>query len=80
MPSHQFDHDQFVFDKVTTNVAGTPAASHIAQTPIADLSSLSPVTPPAPSAPPADALAHFPGLPQDAIDHGHPPGWLLPGI
>jgi hypothetical protein len=66
------DHDQFVFDKVTANVADTPAASHIAETPIAN-PNLSPATPPAP---PADALAHFPGLP-DAADHGHPPGWLL---
>jgi hypothetical protein len=76
------DLDQFVFDKVSSNVADTPAASHIAQTPPET------VTPPGLNiAPPTtDALTHFsdaltniPPLPQDAIDHGHLPGWLLPG-
>jgi hypothetical protein len=81
------DHDQFVFETVTTHTGGTPAASHIADTPIGDLSDLSPTTlpPGLNTAPPTtdalnhftDAFANFPGLPQDAIDHGHTPGWLL---
>ena len=83
------DHDQFVFDKVTENVAGTPAESHIANTPIGSLAA--PTSASAPTLPPglenhapADALAHFnnavdniPDLPQEALDNGHLPGWLL---
>jgi len=75
------DLDQFVFDKVSSNVEGTPAADHIAQ-------SVTPNVPPGLNIAPtttgvvdhfADALTHFPGLP-DAADNGHQPGWLLPGI
>jgi hypothetical protein len=77
------DLDHFVFDKVSANVADTPAATHIAQS-VAET-----VVPPGLNiAPPAtdalshfaDALAHVPALPEDATDHGHLPGWLLPGI
>jgi hypothetical protein len=74
------DLDLFVFDKVSSNVADTPAAEHIAQsTPEPGFG-----TPPGLNiAPPTTgALDHFtsidfPGLPEAATDHGHPPGWLL---
>jgi hypothetical protein len=70
--------DQFVFEKVSSNVADTPAADHIAQG-----IPTSPVPPGLNIAPPTTgALDHFtnidfPGLPEAATDHGHPPGWLL---
>ena len=74
------DLDLFVFDKVSSNVADTPAADHIAQG-----------TPPEPGfgtppglniAPPTTGVVDhfagisFPDLP-DAADHGHQPGWML---
>jgi hypothetical protein len=69
--------DQFVFDKVSSNVAETPAADHIAQG-----SPTSPVPPGLNIAPPTTGVVDhftgisFPELP-DAADHGHQPGWLL---
>ena len=78
MPRTIAELDQIVFDKVSSNVADTPAADHIAQSLTTD------VVPPGLNIAPTttgvvDNFTNisFPELP-DAADHGHPPGWLLP--
>lgn len=82
MSSRPADLDQFVFDKVSSNVEGTPAAEHIAQGVTGNVPPGLNIAPPATDALSyfADALAHVPTLPQDATDHGHLPGWLLPSV
>ena len=72
------DLDTFIFDKVHSNVEGTPAAEHIAQS----TPELGFGTPPGLNiAPPTTGVVdHFTGIdfPDLPTDHGHPPGWLLP--
>jgi hypothetical protein len=70
--------DQFVFEKVSSNVADTPAADHIAQGTTPELGF---GTPPGLNiAPPTTGVVdHFAGIsfPELPTDNGHPPGWLL---
>jgi hypothetical protein len=77
------DLDLFVFGKVSSNVADTPAAEHIAQSPPEPGFATPPGLNIAPTS--TGALDHFneisfPDLPDNALDHGHGPGWLFPPV